>query len=161
MSHGRAVWCAPTGADGTGRNGRGFMVLDTDPMAANAGVDAGMQVGALTMRAPDVAVGAFQEKGGWIQGALPLAVEYAGQGRDDDDREGLESGIEKGIERGIERGVVEGLGPLERVFARRLGRPLTGEERATLLARRGVEARLHSPPLPCASAHSSRSSSSH
>lgn len=82
---GHAVWCAPTGADGAGPNGRGFMVLDTDPMAANAGVDAGMQVGALTMRAPDVAVGAFAEKGGWIPGALPLAVEYAAQGQDEDD----------------------------------------------------------------------------
>ena len=61
------------------------MVLDTDPMAANAGVDPGMQMGALTMRAPDVGVGAFQEKGGWIQGALPLAVEYASQGQDEDE----------------------------------------------------------------------------
>lgn len=222
VSHGHAVWCAPTGADGTGPNGRGFMVLDTDPMAANAGVDAGMQVGALTMRAPDVAVGAFQEKGGWIQGALPLAVEYAGQGQDEDElrekiddllshgtkyiwvvrlngprrvevhergkavrtvlpgeqltapgvlknpvrvealydrdaaqeaaltnllqrkgyesldevrRESIEKGIEQGIERGIEQGIEKVIGSLERIFARRIGRPLTADERATLITR--------------------------
>jgi hypothetical protein len=75
----------PTGADGTGPNGRGFMVLDSDPMAANAGVDPGMKLGALTMRAPDVGVGAFAERGGWIEGALPLAVEYAGKGQDEEE----------------------------------------------------------------------------
>ncbi len=97
VSNGHAVWCAPTGGDGAGPNGRGFMVLDTDPLAANAGVDAGMQMGPLTMRAPDVAVGAFNERGGWIQGALPLAVEYASKGQDEDElREKIEDLLSHG-----------------------------------------------------------------
>jgi len=83
LSNGHPVYCAPTGGDGTGPNLRGGFVLDTDPMAANAGVDLGMQLGPLSMRAPDVAVGAFDEKRGWVQGALPLAVEYAGSGQDE------------------------------------------------------------------------------
>ncbi|MFO0602820.1 MAG: Uma2 family endonuclease [Polyangiales bacterium] len=85
LSHGHPVYCAPTGGDGTGPNGRGFLVLDTDPLAANAGVDLGMQLGEYTMRAPDVAVGAFDEKRGWVKGALPLAVEYAAAGQDEAD----------------------------------------------------------------------------
>jgi len=84
LSNGRKVECLPTGGDGTGPNGRGFLALDTDPMAANAGVDLGMQLGSLTMRAPDVAVGAFAEKQGWVQGALPLALEYAASGQDEE-----------------------------------------------------------------------------
>jgi hypothetical protein len=85
ISNGHPIQCLPTGADGTGPNGRGFMVLDSDPMAANAGVDPGMKLGALTMRAPNVGVGAFAERGGWIDGALPLAVEYAGKGQDEEE----------------------------------------------------------------------------
>ena len=84
LSNGHPVRCLPTGGDGTGPNGRGFLALDTDPLAANAGVDLGMQLGALTMRAPDVAVGAFPEKKGWVQGALPLALEYAAATQDEE-----------------------------------------------------------------------------
>ncbi len=85
ITRGHPVHCLPTGSDGTGPNGRGFIALDTDPMAANAGVDLGMDLGTYTMRAPDIAVGAFAEKGGWVKGALPLAVEYASVGQDEDD----------------------------------------------------------------------------
>lgn len=85
LTRGHPVHCLPTGSDGTGPNGRGFIALDTDPMAANAGIDLGMNLGTYTMRAPDIAVGAFAEKGGWVQGALPLAVEYAAVGQDEDD----------------------------------------------------------------------------
>ena len=84
LSNGHPVECLQTGGDGTGPNGRGFLALDTDPLAANAGVDLGMQLGALTMRAPDVAVGAFPEKKGWVQGALPLALEYAAATQDEE-----------------------------------------------------------------------------
>ncbi len=83
LSHGHPVYCAPTGGDGSGPNLRGGFVLDTDPLAANAGVDLGMQLGEYTMRAPDIAVGAFDEKRGWVRGALPLAVEYAAAGQDE------------------------------------------------------------------------------
>ncbi|MFO0604036.1 MAG: Uma2 family endonuclease [Polyangiales bacterium] len=218
LSNGHPVYCAPTGGDGGGPNLRGGFVLDTDPMAANAGVDLGMQLGEYTMRAPDIAVGAFPEKRGWVQGALPLAVEYAGSGQDEEDlqervedllahgvlyvwvvrlvgprrvevhergkamrnvlpgesltapgvlqnpvpvvalydrdaahevalanllqRKGYPSldavrseGIEEGIERGIEKGIEMGAGALEHLFARRLARPLTEAERATLRER--------------------------
>jgi hypothetical protein len=37
------------------------------------------------MCAPDIAVGAFEERRGWVQGALPLAVEYAGNGQNEDE----------------------------------------------------------------------------
>lgn len=85
VSEGHAIYCAPTGGDGTGPNGRGFLVLDSDPLVKNAGVDAGFQLGPLTMRAPDVAVGDFREAPGWVPGVPPLAVEYAGSGQDEDE----------------------------------------------------------------------------
>ncbi len=213
LSNGRKVECLPTGSDGTGPNGRGFLALDTDPLAANAGVDLGMQLGSLTMRAPDVAVGAFAEKQGWVRGALPLAVEYAASGQDEEklqeriadllahgveyvwvvrligprrvevhekglamrtvlpgqtltapgvlqnpvrvealydrdaaheaalhnllQRQGYES-LDAVRAEGRSEGREEGLGPLEHQFERRLGRSLTGDERATLRARLGT-----------------------
>ena len=85
LSHGHPVYCAPTGADGLGPNLRGGFVLDTDPLAANAGGDLGMQLGEYTMRAPDVAVGDFDERRLWVKGALPLAVGYATAGQDEAD----------------------------------------------------------------------------
>jgi Putative restriction endonuclease len=210
LSNGHPIYCAPTGGDGGGPNLRGGFVLDTDPLAANAGVDLGMQLGALTMRAPDIAVGAFAEKRGWVQGALPLAVEYAGSGQDEEDlQERVEDLLAHGVtyvwvvrlvgprrvevhERGkvmrsvlpgeflsapgvlqnpvpvaalydreaahevalanllqrrgypnldavrtesLEKGIDHVVGALERQFARRLARPLTEAERATLRTR--------------------------
>jgi Uma2 family endonuclease len=83
LSNGHAIRCAPTGGDGTGPNLRGGFVLDSDPAVKNAGVDAGFAFGPYTMRAPDVAVGDFDDKPGWIQGVPPLAVEYASVGQDE------------------------------------------------------------------------------
>lgn len=84
VSRGRRIDCAPTGGDGTGPNGRGFMALDTDPKVKQAGVDPGFEFGPFTMRAPDVAVGDFPETPGWIREVPPLAIEYAGAGQDED-----------------------------------------------------------------------------
>lgn len=81
LSRGRRVLCNPTGGDGTGPNGRGFMALDTDPKVTQAGVDAGFEFSPFTMRAPDIAVGDFAEKPGWIRDVPPLAVEYASIGQ--------------------------------------------------------------------------------
>lgn len=83
VSRGHAVFCAPTGADGSGPNGRGFLVIDSDPKVKSAGVDTGFQLGPLTMRAPDVAAGDFDERPGWVQGVPPLAIEYASVGQDE------------------------------------------------------------------------------
>ncbi len=85
LSNGHAIYCAPTGGDGTGPNLRGGFVLDSDPMVKSAGVDTGFQLNPLTMRAPDVAVGDFAERPGWVKGAPPLAIEYAAGGQDEDE----------------------------------------------------------------------------
>lgn len=83
ISNGHAIFCAPTGGDGGGPNLRGGFVLDTDPMVKRAGVDTGFQLGPLTMRAPDVSVGDYEERPGWVKGVPPLAIEYASVGQDE------------------------------------------------------------------------------
>ncbi len=45
------------------------------------------------------------------------------------------SALRKGMKKGIEKGISLGLAPLERQFARRLGRPLSSTEQTTLLTR--------------------------
>lgn len=68
LSEGHAIYCAPTGGDGGGPNGRGFLVIDSDPKVKTAGVDTGFQLSPLTMRAPGVSAGDFSECPGWVQG---------------------------------------------------------------------------------------------
>ncbi len=98
LSNGHAIRCAPTGGDGTGPKLRGGFVLDSDPAVKNAGVDAGIAFGPYTMRAPDVAVGDFAEKPGWIQSVPPLAVEYASVGQDEDQlREKIDDLLRVGV----------------------------------------------------------------
>ncbi len=84
LSHGHPIYCAPTGSDGTGPNGLGFSVLDTDPAVVRAGVDTGLKLADGTLRAPDVAVGFEDGAGTWAR-AAKLAVEYAGRGQDEAD----------------------------------------------------------------------------
>lgn len=50
-----------------------------------AGVDAGFSPDAGTLRAPDVAVASAGSEQGWIKDVPPLAVEYAGTGRNETD----------------------------------------------------------------------------
>jgi hypothetical protein len=82
LSNGRAIYCAPTGHEGTGPNGLGFAVLDSDPAVKRAGVDTGVELGPRTLRAPDVAVNFEAGDGTWAT-TIPLAVEYAGKGQDE------------------------------------------------------------------------------
>ncbi len=84
LSQGHALLCEPTGQDGTGPNGLGFAVLDSDPAVRRAGVDTGLALSADTLRAPDVAVNFEAGDGTWATSA-PLAVEYAGKGQDEVD----------------------------------------------------------------------------
>jgi len=82
LSQGHPIFCAPTGRDGSGPNGLGFAVLDSDPAVRNAGVDTGLALGPDTLRAPDVAVNFEGGDGAWAT-STPLAVEYAGRGQDE------------------------------------------------------------------------------
>ena len=84
LSQGHAVYCAPTGQEGAGPNGLGFLVLDSDPAVKRAGVDAGIALASNTLRAPDVAVGLEPGEGTWAKSAA-LALEYAGSGQDEAD----------------------------------------------------------------------------
>jgi hypothetical protein len=59
------------------------MVLDTDPTAPPAGVDAGLSPVPTMLRAPDVAVGGLDYEPGWSPTAPPLCVEYADRGQDE------------------------------------------------------------------------------
>ena len=59
-------------------------MLDSDPAVRRAGVDTGLALGPDTLRAPDVAVNFEAGDGTWATSA-PLAVEYAGKGRDEAD----------------------------------------------------------------------------
>ena len=84
LSNGHAIYCAPTGGDGARRAGHAFEIIDSDPSVEDAGIDPGFTLESGTLRAPDVAVG-VTDAPGWIQGAPPLAVEYAGRGQDEAD----------------------------------------------------------------------------
>ncbi len=85
LSNGHPIECSPAGRDHTGPNVSGAEVLDTDPDVEWTGVDAGYSPEPKTLRAPDVAVGEpVGEGAGWIPGAPPLAVEYAGVGQDEE-----------------------------------------------------------------------------
>jgi len=62
-------------------------MLDSDPAVEEAGIDTGYSPSADTLRAPDVAVGNVPDEPGWVQGAPPLAVEYADRGQDEKELE--------------------------------------------------------------------------
>jgi hypothetical protein len=83
LSDGFKISCMGTGQRGSRSNGSGFMVLDSDPDAPPAGVDAGVSPVPTMLRAPDVAVGGLADEPGWATTAPPLAVEYADRGQDE------------------------------------------------------------------------------
>lgn len=120
LSNGHAIRCAPTGGDGTGPNLRGGFVLDSDPAVKNAGVDPGFAFGPFTLRAPDVAVGDFEERPGWIQGVPPLAVEYASGGQDEKE---LQEKIEDLLRAGVQYLWVVRLAGPRRVEVHEQGKP--------------------------------------
>jgi hypothetical protein len=72
-----------TGGRGSRANLLGGSVLDSDPAVEEAGIDTGYSPSSDTLRAPDVAVGNVPNTPGWVQGAPPLAVEYADTGQDE------------------------------------------------------------------------------
>jgi hypothetical protein len=83
LSDGYKIQCMGTGQRGSRSNGSGFMVLDSDPEAPPAGVDAGVSPVPKMLRAPDVSVGGLEDEPGWATTAPPLAVEYADRGQDE------------------------------------------------------------------------------
>jgi hypothetical protein len=96
LSRGNAIYCAPTGGSGARGVGYGFELIDSDPAVDSAGVDAGFTPSDDTLRAPDVSVG-VPDQPGWIPGAPPLALEYAGSGQNE---EGLQTKIRELLEAG-------------------------------------------------------------
>jgi Uma2 family endonuclease len=83
LSNGHAIHCMTTGGRGSRANLLGGSVLDSDPAVEEAGIDTGYSPTSDTLRAPDVAVGNVPDTPGWVQGAPPLAVEYADTGQDE------------------------------------------------------------------------------
>ena len=82
LSNGHAIHCMTTGGRGSRANLLGGSVLDSDPAVEEAGIDTGYSPASDTLRAPDVAVGNVPDTPGWVEGAPPLAVEYADTGQD-------------------------------------------------------------------------------
>ncbi len=60
-------------------------MLASDPMVQDVGVGIGFTPSPETLRAPDLSVGKMPDQPGWVQGAPPLAVEYADTGQDEDE----------------------------------------------------------------------------
>jgi hypothetical protein len=83
VNDGHAVYCAPTGGEGSVRVGLAYAVLASDPKVEQMGIDAGYRVSDLALRAPDLAIGNVPTVPGWIPGAPTLAVELAGVGQDE------------------------------------------------------------------------------
>lgn len=83
LSHGHAIYCAPTGGSGSGANGLGFSAVGWDPAVKEAGVDTGYAPRPDMLRAPDVAIGNVPNKPGWVPGAPGLAIEYADGGQNE------------------------------------------------------------------------------
>jgi Uma2 family endonuclease len=85
LSNGHAIQCMTTGGRGSRANLQGGSMLDSDPAVEEAGIDTGYSPSSDTLRAPDVAVGNVPNTPGWVQGAPPLAVEYADTGQDENE----------------------------------------------------------------------------
>jgi Putative restriction endonuclease len=83
LSDGHPVRCLPTGSRGGRATSVGDGVLASDPAVQSVGVDIGFSPSPKTLRAPDLAVGELPDQAGWVQGAPPLAVEYADTGQDE------------------------------------------------------------------------------
>lgn len=83
LSHGHAIYCAPTGGGGSVANGLGFSAVGWDPAVKEAGVDTGYAPRPQMLRAPNVAIGNVPNKAGWVAGVPGLAIEYADIGQDE------------------------------------------------------------------------------
>src|SRR5579871_1209540 len=85
LSDGFKIECMGTGGRGSRSNLTGSMVLDTDPEAPPAGVDAGVSPVPSMLRAPDIAVGGIEDTPGWAKTSPPLCVEYADRSQNEKD----------------------------------------------------------------------------
>jgi len=85
LSNGHPIHCLPTGPRGAKAANVGGGVLASDPAVHDVGVDTGFSPSPEILRAPDLSVGEFPDQPGWVQGAPPLAVEYADTGQDEAD----------------------------------------------------------------------------
>jgi len=83
LSRGHAIYCAPTGGDGSRVTTTGAQLLGTDPEVTEAVIDPGYSSGPGNLRSPDIAVGNVPDRPGWIAGVPPLAVAYASVGQDE------------------------------------------------------------------------------
>jgi hypothetical protein len=83
ISDGHPVYCAPAGGRHGGANTIGALPLATDPAVTEVGIDVGYTPSPDVLRAPDLAVGHVPDAPGWVEGAPPLAVEYADTGTDE------------------------------------------------------------------------------
>lgn len=87
LTDGHAIRCLPTGGRGSRGQLVGATAIESDPEVEEAGVDTGYAPSEQTLRAPDIAIGNVPDRPGWVQGAPPLAVEYADTGQDERDLE--------------------------------------------------------------------------
>ncbi len=83
LSNGHPILCLPTGSRGGRATNVGGGVLASDPAVQDVGVDVGFSPSSDILRAPDLSVGELPDQPGWVQGAPPLAVEYADTGQDE------------------------------------------------------------------------------
>ena len=83
LSNGHPIHCLPKGSRGGRAANVGGGVLASDPAALDVGVKIGFSPSAEILRAPDLSVGEMPDEPGWVQGAPPLAIEYADTGQDE------------------------------------------------------------------------------
>ena len=83
LSNGHPVRSRSMGSRGGRATSAGNGVLASDPAVQDVGVDIGFTPSPETLRAPDLSVGEMPDQPGWVQGAPPLAVEYADTGQDE------------------------------------------------------------------------------
>ncbi|HEX3530392.1 MAG TPA: Uma2 family endonuclease [Thermoanaerobaculia bacterium] len=83
LSDGHPILCLPTGSRAGQAISVGNLVLASDPAVQSVGVDIGFSPSPKILRAPDISVGELPDQAGWVQGAPPLAVEYADTGQDE------------------------------------------------------------------------------
>ena len=85
LSRGHLVYCAPASGRHGGHHTLGALPLASDPAVTQVGVDVGYALADDTLRAPDISVGNVPSAPGYVQGAPPLAVEYADTGTNEVD----------------------------------------------------------------------------
>lgn len=83
LDRGHPIHVMPTKPRGGSAQLDGSLVIGTDPNVRSAGVEVGFDLGGNTLRAPDVAVIPADAGDDWVQGAPPLAIEYADRGQDE------------------------------------------------------------------------------